>query len=73
METTKAADDQKRFAEGFVAGWQSLLGPGSLPTVIPECEIPIDQSPFTYGYDQSRAFAMAAQRSAAGLDSRSEE
>jgi hypothetical protein len=73
MVKAKAADDHKLFAEGFVTGWQSLLGPASLPTVIPECEIPIDQSPFTYGYEQSRAFATATQENEAATDGRSEE
>ena len=57
MSTTRAANDQKRFAEGFMAGWHSVLGYRALPTIIPDYEVPIGTPPFEYGYEQARAFA----------------
>ena len=61
MTTTRAADDQKRFAEGFTAGWHLILGYRALPTIIPDYEVPMGKPPFEYGYEQARAFACHAQ------------
>jgi hypothetical protein len=49
-------DDQRRFSEGFVSGWYSLMGYRVVPTIIPDCEIPVGKSPFEHGYDQARSF-----------------
>ncbi len=57
MTTTRAADDQKRFVEGFMAGWHSVLGYHAPPSIIPHYEVPIDKPPFEDGYEQARAFA----------------
>jgi hypothetical protein len=57
MTTSKAADDQKRFVEGFIAGWHSVLGYRAPPTIIPHYEVTIDKPPFEYGYEQARTFA----------------
>jgi len=70
MTTTRAADDQKRFAEGFMAGWHSVLGYRALPTIIPDYEVPIDQPPFECGYEQARAFACHTQEDAHRFQSR---
>jgi hypothetical protein len=53
---SRAADDQQRFSEGFIAGWYSLMGHRVVPTIIPDCEIPVGKSPFEYGYDRARSF-----------------
>jgi hypothetical protein len=53
---TRATDDQQRFSEGFIAGWYSLMGYRVVPTIIPDCEIPVGKSPFEHGYDQARSF-----------------
>jgi hypothetical protein len=53
---SRAADDQQRFAEGFIAGWYSLMGYRVVLTIIPDCEIPVGKSPFKYGYDRARSF-----------------
>src|SRR5580700_9838394 len=53
---SKATDDQQRFSEGFIAGWYSLMGYRVVPTIIPDCEIPVGKSPFEHGYDQARSF-----------------
>jgi hypothetical protein len=46
---SRATDDQQRFSEGFVAGWYSLMGYRGVPTIIPDCEIPMGKSPFEHG------------------------
>jgi hypothetical protein len=53
---SRATEDQQRFSEGFIAGWYSLMGYRVVPTVIPDCEIPVGKSPFEHGYDQARSF-----------------
>ena len=55
MTTTRAADDQKRFAEGFMAGWHSVLGYRVIPTIIPDYEVPIGKPLFEHGYEQARS------------------
>jgi hypothetical protein len=57
MTTTRVADDQKHFAEGFLAGWYSIFGLSVIPTIIPDCPVPAGKSPFEYGYEQARSFA----------------
>jgi hypothetical protein len=59
---TRASDDKRYFAEGFVAGWCSMLGHRALPTIIPECQVPVDKSPFQHGYDEARSFVDGVQR-----------
>jgi hypothetical protein len=44
---TRATDDQQRFSEGFIAGWYSLMGYRVVPTIIPDCEIPVGKSPLS--------------------------
>src|SRR6202041_3439402 len=53
---SRATDDQQRFSEGFISGWYSLMGYRVVPTIIPDCEIPVGKSPFEHGYDQARSF-----------------
>jgi hypothetical protein len=71
---SRAADDQQRFSEGFIAGWYSLMGHRIVPTIIPECEIPVGKSPFEHGYDEARSFIEgvhgASQRSDTSLSPR---
>jgi hypothetical protein len=58
---SRATDDQRRFSEGFVSGWYSLMGYRVVPTIIPDCEIPVGKSPFEHGYDQTRSFIEGVQ------------
>jgi hypothetical protein len=53
---SRADEDQQRFSEGFIAGWYSLMGYRVVPTIIPDCEIPVGKSPFEFGYDRARSF-----------------
>jgi hypothetical protein len=57
----ESADDQQRFSEGFISGWYSLMGYRIVPTIIPDCEIPVGKSPFEHGYDQARSFLECVQ------------
>ena len=56
---TSAVDDQRRFTEGFIVGWSSMLGPRAVPTIIPNCAVPMGGSPFDHGYHCARAFVEA--------------
>src|SRR3984885_1246236 len=58
---SRATDDQQRFSEGFISGWYSLMGYRVVPTIIPDCEIPLGKSPFEHGYDQARSFIEGVQ------------
>jgi hypothetical protein len=37
------------------------MGYRVVPTIIPDCEIPVGKSPFEYGYDQARSFIEGVQ------------
>jgi hypothetical protein len=58
---SRAADDQQRFSEGFILGWNSLMGYRVVPTIIPDYEIPVGKSPFEHGYLQARSFIEGVQ------------
>ena len=37
------------------------MGYRVIPTIIPDCEIPLGKSPFEHGYDQARSFIEGVQ------------
>jgi hypothetical protein len=37
------------------------MGYRVVPTIIPDCEIPVGKSPFEHGYDQARSFIEGVQ------------
>jgi hypothetical protein len=58
--------DEKTFTDGYIDGWQSIMGKGSVPAV-PAHAVPAGKTPYEAGYDRGREVATERKKSEGDL------
>jgi hypothetical protein len=56
-----ATVDHEAYRDGYVAGWKSVRGPDSDPSVIPACPAPVETAMYAIGFSGGVRDAMASR------------